>query len=70
MNLKKFIITLETVTVDGGKMSADDFGVLFEQKKFLILILLAAVAGTFKNAPVLHRWNHSVWQKLSLWTFT
>ena len=35
--------------VDGGEMSANDFGVLFEQKKFLILILLAAAAGAFKN---------------------
>ena len=37
------------MTVDGGKMLADYFGVLLEQKKFLILILLAAVAEAFKN---------------------
>ena len=30
-------------------MSADDFSVLFEQKKFLIRILLAAVAEAFQN---------------------
>ena len=49
----------EAVTVDGGKMSADYFGVLLEQKKFLTLIVLAAVAGAFKNCSILHRWNLS-----------
>ena len=39
----------EAVTVDGGKISANDFSVLFEQKKFLILILLAADTGAVKN---------------------
>ena len=37
------------MTVDGGKISANDFSVLFEQKKFLILILLAADTGAVKN---------------------